>query len=87
MKLKPKTIKSIHTWLGSRGIKFFRGIKEKHGRINAVYMEEGIPHPVHFREGMQVRNFLRTLDECKDWDAHKLDDNWVSVIEEVLKDE
>ena len=78
-------VESVRRWLGDDGIKFFTNLKKKHGRVDAVYMEQGIPHPVHLREGMQVRNFLRGLDECKDWDAHKLDDNWVSIIEEVIK--
>jgi len=82
-----ESIKLIRAWLGVMGIRFFVNVKREHGRIDAIWMEDGIPHPVHFREGMRVRNFLRTLDECKDWDADKLDDNWVPIIEEVLKDE
>ena len=71
-------------WLGDEGLKFFKDVKDKHGKVDAVWMD-GIPHAVHFREGMQVRNFLRSLDECKDWDAHKLDDSWVKIIEDVMK--
>lgn len=43
-----------------------------------------IPHPVHFREGMQVRNFLRTLSECKDWTSHDLDDRWEGLVERAI---
>ena len=78
-----KTIENVKKWLGKTGIDFFKGIKEKHGRIDAVWMEDGIPHPVHFREGMQVRNQLRTTKECKEWNAHDFDASWVQVIEEA----
>lgn len=81
----PETVANVKKWLGEKGIDFFRGIKKKHGRIDAVWMEDGIPHPVHFREGMQVRNQLRTIEECNDWNAHDLDDSWVGVIEEAIK--
>lgn len=40
----------------------------------------GIPHPVHFREGMAVRNFLRSQPECECWDAHDLDDVWMLIV-------
>jgi hypothetical protein len=85
--MKQESIDKIQKWLGVDGIKFFMDLKKKHGRVDSVYMEQGIPHPVHLREGIQVRNFLRSLPECKDWDDHKLDDNWVSVIEEILNQE
>jgi len=78
-------VESVRKWLGAGGIKFFTDLKKKYGRIDAIFMEDGIPHPVHFREGMQVRNFLRSLPECKDWTDHQFDDNWVSIIEEVIK--
>jgi len=81
-----KTIDAVKAWLGDQGILFFRDVRKEYGRINAVWVEEGgIPHAVHFREGMEVRNQLRSTDECKDWDAHDLDDSWVGIIEEAIK--
>ena len=80
-------VKEVHKWLGEDGLKFFRETKENYGEVNAVYPEPGIPkipHAVHFREGMQVRNFLRSLDECKDWDAHELDNTWADIIEAAI---
>jgi hypothetical protein len=84
MILSNESMTKLAEWLGTDGISFFKEMKQKHGRIDAVFMEGRIPHPVHFREGMRVRNFLRSLDECKDWGAHKLDDNWVDIIEDVI---
>ena len=48
-------------------------------------MEGDIPHIVHFREGMQVRNFMRQSGECNDWSDHEFDDNWVKLIELIIK--
>lgn len=39
-----------------------------------------IPHPVHAREGMIIRNAMRKSGLCKDWDAHDYDDNWIRVV-------
>jgi len=85
--MKTETIQNLRKWLGHEGLYFFKWVKKEHGKIDAVYSEGGIPHPVHFREGMEVRNFLRAQDECKDWDAHKLDNMWVSIIEEAIATE
>jgi len=43
-----------------------------------------IPHPVHFREGMQVRNFLRTIFG-ETWTAHDYDNRWAKLVEEAIK--
>ena len=81
----PKSlVKKTKKWLRKEGIKHFKDIKEKHHTINAVWNEDGIPHSVHFREGMQVRNFMRDCRECKEWNAHDFDDNWISLIEKVI---
>jgi hypothetical protein len=60
---------------------------KKHGRVDAVFMEGRLPHPVHFREGMTVRNFMRGTGLCEGWDAHDYDDNWVELVELSLKGE
>jgi len=44
-----------------------------------------IPHSVHFREGMRVRNFMRSTGLCEGWDAHDYDNNWAGLIEECIK--
>jgi hypothetical protein len=77
-------IPDMRIWLGSGGLNFFRNIKEEYGVLNAVWMEGGIPHPVHFREGMQVRNKLRELTQGT-WTSHEYDNTWVDVIEECIK--
>jgi hypothetical protein len=44
-----------------------------------------IPHPVHFREGMSVRNAMRDSGLCTDWSDHDFDDNWTEVVELAVK--
>ena len=78
-------IEKTKTWLGKKGKKFFLSVKGKHGTLNACWSEGDIPHPVHFREGMQVRNFMRQSNMCDDWTDHDFDDNWMPLIEEVLE--
>jgi len=79
---RKELVEKLREWLGADGIKFFSEIKEEHGEIAAVWMDGKIPHPVHFREGMQVRNFLR---QHVNWDCHKLDNTWESLVEEAIK--
>jgi spermidine synthase len=79
-------IEKTKEWLGEDGVIFFREVKEKYGSIGtAVWMENGIPHPVHFREGMKVRNFIRTSNEFPNWDSNDYDANWIFLIEEAIK--
>ncbi len=96
-------ILQLKEWLGEDGISFFREIKEKHGTVNAIWMEgeedrqgmtelrkaihratgNGIPHPVHFREGMQVRNFLRKATDYS-WTDHEYDNKLTGLVEEAI---
>lgn len=86
--LTSELIEKVRIWLSSDGIDLFSGLLKEHGKINCCYTEKAgettIPHPVHFREGMQVRNFLRGTGLCDDWTAHDYDDNWVNVIEQAI---
>lgn len=77
-------VKRVHTWLGSDGVKWFKDVKTKHGTVSAIWNKGGIPHPVHFREGMQVRNFMRSTDLCKGWDSHDYDNSWARIVEQAL---
>ncbi len=76
-------VAGIRAWLGPKGIEFFRQVKEEHGRVDAVWDEGGIPHAVHFREGMKVRNQMRQLTNFA-WTDHQYDDHWVEVIERAI---
>lgn len=80
----------VKDWLGPKGISFFRTVKLVKGSIDtAVLRTKGpIPaHPIHFREGMQVRNFLRSCPETANWTDHDYDDRWGAIVEEVIRRE
>ena len=81
-----KLIEKVRTFLGKEGIGFFNGMLEKHGEISPVFNEGGIPHAVHFREGMQVRNFLRGLPECEGWTTDDFDDYWGKLVEDAINE-
>lgn len=83
MNIDQTLIDQMKEWLGEAGIAHFKKIKEDHGTLLAVWDEGGIPHCVHFREGMQVRNKLRDLTDGE-WTAHEYDDNWQQVIERCI---
>jgi hypothetical protein len=63
-------------WLKGEGEDFFNELIEEYGHIPLVFQSEDFmspPHPVHLREGMQVRNWLRHQPECVDWDLGVVD--------------
>ena len=80
-----KLIKKTKEWLREDGIEFFRDVKKEYGTLNAIWYEDRLPHAVHFQEGMRIRNFMRSTNLCKDWNAHDYDNNWISLIEECIK--
>lgn len=85
MNIDPQLVSKAKIWLGEDGIKFFQSVEQQYGTIaTAVWMEGGIPHAVHFREGMQVRNWLR---ENSDWDFDRIENHWDEIVKSVLKAE
>lgn len=85
MRIDFRLVSRVRKWLGPAGVEHFRDIKKKHGKINAVWMDGIIPHPVHFREGMQVRNFMRGTGLCDGWTAHDYDNFWIPVVERAIQ--
>jgi hypothetical protein len=87
MKQNEDLNKRFLKWLRPEGIEFFKGLIEKHGTVLAIWNSGGIPHSVHFREGMQVRNWMRDQPEFADnLDDHWLDNNWAEFTERVLRE-
>lgn len=68
-------------WLGPEGIKFFTDLFEKHGKLSVIIRDGAIPHPVHFREGMQVRNWMRKNTSIPE---DRLDDEWEDFVIDAL---
>ncbi len=80
---------SVGNFLGEGGLLFMEAIRDRRGTLNTVLstqpfrVNDGvrqIPHPVHFREGMAIRNHMRDLKECEGWDDHDFDDNWQDAV-------
>lgn len=78
-------IQKVREWLGDDGVNLFSSYKRRHGTVSPVFEQGGIPHPVHLREGMQVRNFLRRLKECRSWSDFDFDNRWAVIVEEAIK--
>lgn len=76
-------VTELKNWLGEAGVKFFQDLKKNHGTVSPVLSNGPIPHPVHLREGVQVRNKLRELTNSS-WTAHQYDDYWTEVVEKVI---
>jgi len=75
----------VRRFIGPKGVRYFQILYRNYGgiplavRLNAD--RKGLPvHPVHFREGMQIRNFLRRQPECAEWSDHDFDDRWIDVL-------
>ena len=84
----PKTDKelvcAVREWLGKDGISFFHRVKKESGSVGGLINDgSGIPHPVHFREGMAVRNKLRELTAYS-WTDHEYDNRWEGIVEKAI---
>lgn len=66
-----KHVADFKNWLGEENIRYFRHIKELTGSVFPVlklnYKRKGMPtHPTFWREGMQIRNWMRRQDGLDD---------------------
>jgi len=95
MKLDPIIVSKLHKWLGKEGRHFFRTLAKLYkGDVDPVmkvkcnlHLKGGIsfiPHPVHFREGMQVRNYLRGLEECQNWTHDQFENDYIEYIKAAM---
>ena len=90
-KLTEEEMAAFKKWLGEEGIRYFRHLKGLKGTVIPVlklnYKKKGISaYPVHFREGMQIRNWLRESTELgKKNDSVELDDCYVGILEEAIR--
>ena len=87
MAFSEQTVKEFQEYLGPKGQSFFREWIKRHGHGWGTAVEagtNGIPRNVHFQEGMNIRNWMRTKDEFKHWDPQGLDDGWYRLVEAAL---
>lgn len=85
-------VKTLKIWLGEENVRYFKHLKGLKGSVFPVLRlnveRKGIPvHPVHFREGMHIRNYLRAkFPELSEMAGDIMDDYAVRLMEEVIKD-
>ena len=78
-------------FLGEDGINFFTEIYDEHGKLNVCLTDGDIPYPVHFRAGMQVRNWMRGQEEYKNLlekeqaGEEQFDDIWEGFVIDALE--
>lgn len=79
-------VERVRGWLKPEGIELFRDYYREHGRVDPVIFNGAVPHPVHFREGMAVRNQIRKMFPG-DFTDHELDGMWVEIVREAIEEE
>jgi hypothetical protein len=85
----PDFIGYLLEWLGYDGVAFFMLMLEHFEELAPVIpTTDGPPHPVHFREGMAVRNAMREIHKkmgVGTYSAHFYDNHWQGAIQAALK--
>ena len=76
-------------WMGDENLRWFKHLKGLFGTYSPVIKlnakRKFIPvHPVHLREGMQVRNWMRKQIEFKDFSDTDFDDNCQKLVHEAI---
>ena len=85
-KLTEEEMAAFKKWLGEEGIRYFRHLKGLKGTVIPVLHTNGIPWAVHYREGMQIRNWLRKNTELgKKLNSVELDNVYVKLLEEAIE--
>lgn len=90
-KLSQDEMNNFKNWLGESGIKYFRHLEGLKGTVIPVLKlnasKKGIPvYPVHLREGIAIRNWLRKHTELgKTLNSTELDDCYVDILKEAIK--
>jgi hypothetical protein len=80
-------IAQLLDWLGYDGVAFFRMCMQEYKTVAPVWVEGKLPHPVHFREGMAVRNAMRRIHTelgARAYGAHFYDNHWQSAVRAAL---
>lgn len=85
MKITEDLVKAVRDFLGDEGVAFFRECRGKYGTVSPVLGNSVLPHPVHFREGMRVRNAMRQSGLCEGWTDHDYDEHWADIVEMAIK--
>lgn len=83
--ISDELVEHVRNFLGEDGIDFFSGLLKDHGKVDPVLSNGLAFHPVHLREGMQVRNAMRESGLCDEWDCNDFDGQWTKVVEKAIE--
>jgi hypothetical protein len=87
----PILIEEFKKWLGPKGIRFFQLCKFLKGTVSPVFAiktnTKTIPYAIHFNEGMQIRNWMRSQPEFKEFNDHDFDNTWTILVEKAIEKE
>lgn len=89
MEIPNSLLEEMYDYLGEENLRWFKHLKGLTGTYSPVLKlnvkRKGIPaHPVHLREGMQIRNFLKEQTECNAWHHLDFENGWTDVIEATV---
>lgn len=84
MQITDENREAFLKWLGEAGVDFFTELWTEHGHIPLVIKTDvpGYAHPIHFREGMQIRNWMRSNTDIPE---EEMDDRWIEFTVEALQ--
>jgi hypothetical protein len=69
-------------YLGEGGLQTFVIYYKAEGKVNPILISGN----VHYKEGKQIRDFLRTLPDCANWTAKDFDNLWSTIITILVKE-
>lgn len=80
----------LYLFMGEDNVRYMEIIKRLKGTYNCVLKlnakKRGLPvHPVHLREGMQIRNWMRDQPEYKTANDNILDSEWMVLLDKTIK--
>jgi len=78
--MNQKLIELTKEFLGEDGIAKFQKWYDEYSTVSPVYKEDNIIYPVHFREGVVIRNFMRRSIFCKGWKDEDFESNWPILV-------
>lgn len=83
-------IESVRKFIGDDNVRWFAHVKGLKGSVNSVLRlnanKKFLPvHPIHLREGMQIRNHLRRHPDSKGWNDEDFDNAWVMIINHLIE--
>jgi len=90
MNIPEVLINKFYEYIKEENLRYFKHLKGLTGKYDPIlklnmkrkYM---LAHPVGLREGMQIRNWMRSQTECDGWGQDDFNNNWTKLIELTIQ--